>query len=219
MMNKIEKTIVFLNNLFDQSEHLKDKPLDKQYRLEHTYRVASIGKFIAMEEQLDVEATVIGCLLHDISYIYPMETRSEWINHGRKSASMCKDFVNQLEMKSNLKQELLYGIAIHVDDISDFDGERTLLAETIGEADNIDRFDKYRLYEALVESKLNEKTLQNQIEYVSHRITRLEELKTIVHKTKTSNRLWNEKLDFQISFYSGLLHQLKTSIDTTLTNI
>jgi len=45
--------------------------------------------------------------------------------------------------------EICYGIAIHVDGKSDFKGEKTPLALSIGDADNIDRFDVYRIYDGL----------------------------------------------------------------------
>jgi uncharacterized protein len=114
-------------------------------------------------------------------------------------------------MEDKLKQELLYGIAIHVDDKADFEGERTILAETIGEADNIDRFDKFRLYEALLESDLKSMTLDKQMSFAENKINRLTKLKTITHKTVTSNQLWNEKLDYQINYFQALLEQLNTS--------
>ena len=45
---------------------------------------------------------------------------------------------------------MCYGIAIHIDDEADFEYERTPLAMSVGDADNIDRYDAYlRLYESL----------------------------------------------------------------------
>jgi len=207
-MNNIEKTVEYLFNLFENSEYLHDKIHEKNYRLDHTFRVANIGKEIAEKENLDVEAVVIGCLLHDVSYIYEMSTDEQRKNHGRKSAHIVRDFVMNLDMADNLKQELLFGIAIHVDDQADFVGEHTILAETIGESDNIDRFDRYRLYENLYYSKMDEMSSKEKHEYVKNRINRLRKLKEYPFKTTTSSKLWNEKLDVQIDFYQGLYHQL-----------
>ena len=207
-MNNIQKTVNYILELFEDSEFFKDKQLAKQYRLDHTFRVASIGKEIAEKENLDIEATVIGCLLHDISYINKFDNREDRMNHGRKSAEIAKSFVHNLDIAENLKNEILYGIAIHVDDKSDFEGERTVLAETIGEADNIDRFDKYRLYEALADSKLDEMSLEEQIEFATKKMNGTRNLKNYVFKSKTSNDLWNDKLDYQIKYYEELLAQL-----------
>jgi len=210
-MSNIDKTIKYVQDLFDKSEYLKDKPKQKEYRLEHTYRVASIGKEIAQKENLDIDVLVVGCLLHDISYIYEMESEDDSLNHGRKSAQIAREFVMGLDMDAKLKNELLYGIAIHVDDKADFEGERTVLAESIGEADNIDRFDRYRLYENLLYSNLSNMSLDEQMGYASKRVERLKNLKKYVFRTKTSNRMWNEKLDYQIGYYEGLLEQLQKS--------
>ena len=43
----IHKTEEFLKETFDSSEFLNEHPSDKEYRLQHSYRVANIGKKIA----------------------------------------------------------------------------------------------------------------------------------------------------------------------------
>jgi len=216
-LSNIEKTINYVLDLFDNSEYLKDKQVAKQYRLDHTFRVANIGKEIAIKENLNVEAVVIGCLLHDISYIYEMTTKEERKGHGRKSAKMAREFVMSLDIDEKLINELLFGVAIHVDDKSDFEGEHTILAETIGESDNIDRFDRYRLYENLLDSNLENMTLEDQIDHVSKRIKGITNLKDYKFKNITSHTLWNEKLDYQIDYYTGLLNQFKKSDHRNLT--
>jgi len=215
-MNAIQQTIDFLLDLFEKSEYLKDKPQSKEYRLNHSFRVAHIGKEIALHENLNVEAVVVGCLLHDISYINAMNTDEDRINHGRTSAHLVRPFVMSLDMNEQLKKELLYGIAIHVDDQADFEGERTILAETIGEADNIDRFDRYRLYEGLLYSNLDQMNTTEQMKFISTRLERLRKLKNTTFKTKTAQAMWNEKLDVQISYYNGLFVQLEKNNYQTL---
>lgn len=73
-MNRIEQTIAFLEADFEKSP-LKEE--DKRYRVEHSYRVANIGKEIALAENLNVEAFIIACLLHDYSYIEPFQNDNE----------------------------------------------------------------------------------------------------------------------------------------------
>lgn len=215
-MNNIRKTIQFLQDEFNNSSYLTQRQQSKNYRLDHTFRVASIGKKIAEAEELNVEAVVVGCLLHDLSYIEEMKTKEDRINHGRRSATLARDFVMSLELENHLKHELLYGIAIHVDDNADFDGERTIIAELISECDNIDRFDRYRLYENLKYSKLDEMDIDQQIDYVTKKIEQLHSLKKYTFKTLTSNRMWNSKLDYQIEYYTGLLVQLQKSYPNIL---
>ncbi len=216
-MDNVNRTIVYVLNLFEQSEYYKTHQEEKQYRLDHTFRVASIGKEIALEEELDVDAVVVGCLIHDISYVNDFTTPEEHKGHGRKSAEIAKDFVESLEMDESLKEQLLYGVAVHVDDKADYEMERTVLIETIGECDNIDRFDAYRLYEGLLYSKLSEKTLDDQIDFCETKINRLNELKKFKFKSVTSNSLWNEKLDYQIEYYKRLHKQLLRSNRDLLT--
>lgn len=119
----IEQTEDFLKKSFDDSGFLnkKENLQDKQYRLEHSYRVANIGLEIAEKEGLDETAMVIACLLHDISYC---ETFGEegWIEHGRRAAKIARPFLADLGLPEEQINEICYGIAIHVDDKADFDG-------------------------------------------------------------------------------------------------
>jgi len=210
-MNNIEKTIKYLQNLFENSPYLKDKEDQKRYRLEHTYRVASIAKDVALKEGLHVEGAVIGALLHDVSYIEEMKTNEERRNHGRRSVEIVRDFVERLDLDEQVKEELLYGIAIHVDDEAGYEGKRTLLSELIGEADNIDRFDYYRLYEGLLYANLDKMDVDKQMAFVQKKVDGLKSAKKYIFKTKTSNELWQESLDRQLAFYQGLFRQLKTT--------
>ncbi|MBN2796457.1 MAG: HD domain-containing protein [Clostridia bacterium] len=213
-MSNIEKTLDFLLSAFENAdnEFFNNHPEEKQYRLDHTIRVASLGRKIAENEGLDVEGMVIGCLLHDISYIKPFKNEDDWKNHGREAARLSRLFINSLELNEVTKRDIIYGIAIHVDDEADFDGERTVFAETIGECDNIDRFDKFRLYESLKEIDLKSMTLNEQISFCENKIKKLNLLKTTyTFKTATSNTLWIEKLDYQINYFTLLQSQLNTS--------
>ncbi len=208
-MSNIDKTITFLQKSFNDCEYYKKNPLEKQYRLDHTYRVANIGKEIAENEDIDTEALVIGCLLHDVGYVKDFDTPEEHRSHGRYGAEFSRKFVNGLDIDEKLKKDILYGIAIHVDDKSDFEGERTILVESISDCDNIDRFDTYRLYEALKYSKLDEMTTDEQVDFAAKRLGRLNKLKDFKMKTKTATELWNQKLDYQIGYFSKLLKQLE----------
>lgn len=212
-MSNIDNAIAFLRKQFEESIYFIENPTQKEYRLNHTFRVANIGKQIAIKEGLDVEALVIGCLLHDISYIYEMTTKEERLGHGRLSAKISREFIESLDIAEDLKKQILFGIAIHVDDQADFDGEHTVLANTISDCDNIDRFDKYRLYESLLYSDLESMLLNDQIEFVAKRIEGLNKLKNYNMHTEAASILWNEKLDYQIEYFTLLKEQLMLSYD------
>jgi len=215
-MDNIKKTINYVNKIFNQSDYYRERPLEKEYRVNHTFRVAGIGKTIAKKEGLDEEAMVIGCLLHDISYIEAFNSKEDWLNHGRNAAKMAREYLKDIALDDDLKQEIIYGIAIHVDDLADFEGERTVLSESIGEADNIDRFGKYRMYEGLKNSDLDKLSLYEQIDFLNERMKNLNKLKSIQHKTKTSNQMWQSNLDDQINYYQALQKQLETSFEDAL---
>ena len=169
----IAKTEAFLKETFVESTYLQANPTERDYRLQHSYRVANIAKAIAEAEGFDVTNAVIAGLLHDIAYCEQMQTREDRMNHGRRSAAIARSFLETLGLSSDAVNEICYGIAIHVDDEADFEWERTPFCETVGDADNIDRFDAYRIYETLEYLKFSEMTLQEKQEKVTSTINRL----------------------------------------------
>ena len=173
----VEKTEAFLKETFDASPYLQAHPADKAYRLQHTYRVANIAKGIAEKEGFDVTAAVISGLLHDVAYCEEMATREDWQNHGRRSAAIARPFLESIGLDRDRVNEICYGVAIHVDDRADFPWERTAFCETVGDADNIDRFDAYRIYESLQYQKFSEVSLEEKQEIVASTLARLEKLR------------------------------------------
>ncbi|MBO4289951.1 MAG: HD domain-containing protein, partial [Lachnospiraceae bacterium] len=92
---QIKKTEEFLKQKFDASEYLSAHPEAKAYRLEHTYRVANIGRQIAAKEGFDETEMVIACLLHDISYCEEFGENG-WMEHGRRAAQIARSFLEDL---------------------------------------------------------------------------------------------------------------------------
>ena len=211
MGTNIERTIAFLKDQFDRSAFLADRPQDKKYRLEHTLRVANIGRQIAQGEDLDEEALIIGCLLHDLSYAEVFH-ENDWRNHGRQAAKMARPFLETLDLSPEQIEEICYGIAIHVDDQADFPGERTPLALSIGDADNIDRFDVYRIHEHLSNSSFLTLSYEEQLQSVTELLSKLEKYKQLEFATKTATDLWRDKVGFQIQFFTRLKAQLEASV-------
>lgn len=209
--NCVELAMDFLKKRFDESEYFADKKSEKDYRFEHSVRVANIGKIIAEKEGMDSDAMVIACLLHDISYINEFKTREEARNHGRYSAKIARPFLEEIGIEPEVIEDICYGIAIHVDDEADFPGERTAFALSVGDADNIDRFDAYRIFENLKWVKYDEMSLPEKNEHVNKIIERLESYKNLDFATETGKKMWIEKLDYQIGFYKKLLAQIKNS--------
>lgn len=209
--NCVQLAKEFLKRKFDESEYFADKKAEKDYRFEHSVRVANIGKIIAEKEGMDFEAMVIACLLHDISYCNGFGNREEAMNHGRYSAKIARPFLEEIGMEADVLEDICYGIAIHVDDKADFSGERTAFAVSIGDADNIDRFDAYRIFENLKWAKYDEMTISEKNEYVLRVLEKLEKYKNLEFATETGKKMWLEKLDYQIGFYEKLRSQIENS--------
>ena len=212
MMNAewIQKTEEFLKRKLEGGAYLTAHPEAKAYRLEHTYRVANIGRRIAQQEGFDETGMVIACLLHDVSYCEEFGENG-WQEHGRRAAQIARPFLTELGLPAAQIEEICYGIAIHVDDEADFPGERTPFALSVGDADNIDRFDVYRIHEGLCYEGFLEKSWEEKLEYIEKRLARLRELKDLPMGTKTAEAIWSERLSFYISFYEKLVSQLKCS--------
>ena len=207
----ILKAETFLKDTFAASTYLQNHPTDRDYRLEHSYRVANIAKAIAEAEGFDVTHALIAGLLHDIAYCEEQATREDRLNHGRRSAAIARSFLESLGLPTDAVNEICYGIAIHVDDEADFEWNRTPFCETVGDADNIDRFDVYRIYESLQYIQFSEMPLAEKLERVNGTIDKLTRYKEMKLGTDTAKKLWIERLDYQLGFYAKLKAQLDSS--------
>ena len=205
-----DKTEAFLKRKFDEAIYLNEHPDAKAYRIEHTYRVANIGREIAQKEGFDETEMVIACLLHDISYCEEFG-ESGWVEHGRRAAFIARPFLTELGLAEDRVNDICYGIAIHVDDKADFDGERTPFALSVGDADNIDRFDVYRIHETLCGDNFLGMAFEEKLQYCRKRLARLRELIDMQMGTKTAGELWRSRLSFYVSFYEKLAGQLERS--------
>ena len=205
MLNKewITKTEDFLRQKFDSEGYLDLHKDATAYRIEHTYRVANIGRKIAGNEGFDETEMVIACLLHDVSYCEEFGENG-WKDHGRRSAHISRPFLRELGMAQDRVNDICYGIAIHVDDEADFEGERTPFALSVGDADNIDRFDVYRIHESLSKDSFIEMGLEEKLEYAQKRLGRLQELRDLPMGTRTAEELWRSRISFYIEFYEKL---------------
>lgn len=207
----IAKTEAFLKDTFAASTYLQSHPTDRDYRLEHSYRVANIAKQIAEAEGFNATYAVIAGLLHDIAYCEEWPNQEDWQNHGRRSAAIARPFLESLGLSADTVNEICYGIAIHVDDEADFEWERTPFCETVGDADNIDRFDAYRIYETLEYLKFSEMSLDDKRKKVATTIEKLTRLKEVKLGTVTAKNLWLQRLDYYMGFYERLKAQLDNS--------
>ena len=209
--NLIRQTEIFLQETFHASPYLQEHPAEKDYRLEHSYRVANLAKDIALQEQQDVTDAVLAALLHDIAYCEQMHTQEARMNHGRRSAAIARPFLEQLGLPHSRIQHICFSIAIHVDDQADFDWPRQSFSEIVGDADNLDRFDVYRIYETLEYRKFSQLSLAEKLQHAEQTQSRLQTLRDMKLGSQTAQNLWTQRLDFYLCFYQKLLLQLNAS--------
>lgn len=212
MTERIERTKKHLREVLEKSPYLQKNPGQLDYRYQHSLRVAAIGAQIAREDGLDVEALVLGCLLHDISYGGEFLTEEDWRNHGRESARLARPWLLELGLEPWLVEELCYGIAIHVDDEADFPGQNTALAGLIGDCDNIDRYDIYRIYETLEFSGFSRMGYKEQLQWLEKRLPVMKEYTGLELTTPTATKLWRERAGFQLQFHERLYEQLMSPV-------
>lgn len=210
MTENIRKTLDFLKSSYESSAYFARHPADGAYRLEHSLRVAHIGAEIARGESMDEEELIIACLLHDIAYKLEFH-EGGWNEHGRLGAAIARPFLQSLGLQREKIEEICFGIAIHVDDVSDFEGERTPLALSIADADNIDRFGPFRIYDAMRYAAFYDMSLEEKLAWTKKRISDLERLRVFEFATATAKALWLENLEYQIDYFTRLLRQLEQS--------
>ena len=174
MTDRERKTLDFLREQLGGCRYFQEHPAEGAYRLEHSLRVARIGAEIARAEGLDEEHMTIACLLHDVGYGMDFPKDYDWNDHGRDGARIARPFLAALGLDGQAVEDICYAIAIHVDDRADFAGRRTPFTETVGDADNIDRFDVYRLYETLESMSFSKLSLGEKQAHVAKTLERLE---------------------------------------------
>lgn len=212
-MNRMEITRKYLFDSYENSEFLKNNKKEKMYRYEHTLRVTKWGEKIAQAENLDQEALVVGCLLHDISYIEEMDTAEKRMNHGRRSVEIVKSFVENLGFEEEIAKDILYGIAIHVDGNSNFTWRESVLADSISDADNLDRFDVYRIYETMEYSQYSNMGLKEKEEFCKERIKRIHGNLEVAFSTPFATKIFHDELEFMLEFYTKLYQQCLNSYE------
>ena len=184
---------------------------DGYYRYTHALRVAEIGRQIAREEGLDEEMLVLGCLLHDIGYV-ACKTKLDYADHGLKSAEIAAEFLKQQNYDPAKAESICYGIRIHTQEDHDRLRPATVLEDSVSDADNIDRFDAWRFSRNLHWDGLEKLSVPQMKHLAMTRCQRMAQLRNLRFATETGRRLWNEKLDLWMEFYSRLEQQMNVTL-------
>ncbi len=210
-MTNIQKTEAFLREQFAGCAYFREHPADGEYRLQHSYRAAHAAREIARREGLDEEGLVIGGLLHDVGYSQLFRTENGWQEHGRISARLARPFLEQLGMAPKQVQEICYGIAIHVDGKADFPGEETAFALSIGDADDVDRFDAYRIYDAMEYADFRSLKIEDKRRWLRKKLDWVSRTLEKRFGTETARQMIAERLLYQRQYYEKVLEQMERS--------
>lgn len=209
LTERVQRTLDFVREAFVESQWFRDHPADGAYRWEHTLRVARLGAEIARAEGMDMEAMTIACLLHDLAYKNTFPEGYDWKDHGRDGARMARPFLEELGLPAGTAERICYAVAIHVDGKADFPGEDGPFAETVSDADNLDRFDVFRIYETLWRKDFYNMPLPERLAWLEGLLPQLDCLAAQELATATAAGLWRERLAYQREFYARLLEQTR----------
>ena len=208
MTDRIRKAETFLREKLTESSYFIKYPEKLDYRIEHSVRVARIAGEIAAAENMDEEAAVIAGLLHDVSYCLEFGDHSGWLDHGRNAARIARPFLESLGLPVDTVEEICYGIAVHVDGKADFEGVATPLALTVTDADNIDRFDAYRLYETLEYAGYSKLPTEEKRAYAETILQKMDDYFRMELATPTATDFWRWRITYYQDFFRRLLSQL-----------
>lgn len=187
------------------------EPQAGAYRYHHTLRVASLGHQIAQTERLDQEALTLACLLHDIGYVR-CKTQADFDDHGRLSAEVAREYLTERGYDPEKIETICFGIRIHTLADSQVPRQPTPLEQSVSDADNIDRFDAYRLYEGFSWEKPETKAPAELLACAQKRIVRYTQYLEMPFGTKTAAGLWQDRLGFCIAFFRRLQAQMEATL-------
>jgi putative nucleotidyltransferase with HDIG domain len=206
---RLIKVAIYVKECLEQdAAHFKVERRWLEYRWLHTLRVTNIGYQLATSEGADVELVMAACLLHDIASFRP-ENPEDIYDHGRVGARLIRPHLPDLGYSAEETDNICYSVAAHADGKAGYEYPHTLEAKIVSDADNIDRFDAYRLLEFCTPHMDDFEKL---VSAVKERLTRLETYRgKRVMETENGHILFNQKLDMQIHFYKALIEQHRIS--------
>mgnify|MGYP000164354704 CR=1 FL=1 len=179
---------------------------EKTYRVEHSIRVANIGKFLAEREKANIKIVVISCLLHDVGK-FDTEDNME---HGRVSANVAREFLKSTSLSQKEIDDICYAIAVHVDGKCGYDYKETLESKIVSDSDNLDRFGALRIYQSMAWDKESiEGTIEERTKAVQSKIDYRKKLRNEFSLgTEAANEIWKDYLEYQIEYFERYLEEL-----------
>ena len=87
--------------------------------------------------------------------------------------------------------------------------QSSIFAESISDADNLDRYDAYRIYDSLQYDKFSDKLNSDKIKYCQDQILRIRKNKSASLATTTATNEFHKELNFSEEFYERMLEQMQ----------
>lgn len=187
---------------------------EQNYRVDHSIRVANIGKYLAEKENANIKIVVIGCLLHDVGK-FDTEDNME---HGRVSANVAREFLKDISLSQREIDDICFAIAVHVDGKCGYEYEETLESKIVSDSDNLDRFGALRIYQTMAwDKESTEGTIEERMKVVQRKINHRIKLRDEFNlETITANEIWKDYLAYQIEYFERYLEEL---LITTITKL
>lgn len=187
---------------------------EKNYRVEHSIRVANIGKYLAEREDANIKIVVIASLLHDVGKFDTVDN----MEHGRASAGVAREFLNSTSLSQKEIDDICYAIAVHVDGKCGYDYVETLESKIVSDSDNIERFGAFRIYQTMLWGKEStegpiEERMAAVLKRIDHRIKLRDEYDL---ETKRANEIWKDNLNYQIDYFLKYMKELEMTNITQL---
>jgi len=206
MNDLYKKAAEFLKETLNNCEQIDSK--EKKYRYEHSMRIANIANYIAEQEEQDVTVTTVAAILHDVGK-FDTDINAD---HGRVSADVAMAFLAKSGLTDKQISDIHYSIATHVDGNAGYDYDSIPEAETVSDADNIDRFGVYRIYQILQYDKAETvPALDLAHMYQEKNIKRKDFKEKYRLSTVTANRLFQRNLQIQADFFDNLVNELNST--------
>lgn len=183
--------------------------LDLNYRYEHSLRVYQLGLKLCATEAYDDEVLPLACLLHD----YGKFDAEKEIDHGRVSAALVQPFLKTLALSEKQQHDILYCIAMHVDDQCPGDYPHIREADALSDCDNIDRLGAYRIAETFLYEMSAFKSMPALRERIVWRLANVNRmLDEGMGDSACAKELFKEQLTLLKAYNEKLLEQIDLSV-------
>lgn len=205
-------------------DHLFGLPLNREqvlYRYEHCLRVAHIGRVVAEREGMDPDILELACLLHDIGKF----NATVPVDHGRSGAILARPILEELGLEETRITEICQGIAMHTDGKWNYDPESpdfpghdlfdhapSLLARSVGDCDNVDRYSLLRIHGTMNWVRFSEKTATEALIWIDEYQTILAREREYLCSTQSAQELWTRSLDDHEEYFTRLAEQLRPGV-------